>query len=465
MKTIRQAKKGRKSLILLVINLFLVGLLVYGGQRILAMIRENDFQEKIAEAIATEERQHAADTEQQKGMIGSHYVQAFYSRIQDQVIPAIREAVLADSQTIQDDQSTDGTKTSLTFYYSEDRESSLAHIKEFMVFRKDYQLADRTVKADQARQIAATYIKEDGSVLSLDQLFQDPAVTKDSFLTEMGGQLGFRQVDETEKNEILSIFQNLDLSQWAYRYENSHFSIRLPKEVQGSWDLDLPLSSFYSEIKPEFLQGADLEGYQSYEEKRHEKVVALTFDDGPDPRTTPQALDILKKYKAKATFFMVGQNVAGNEALIQRVKDEGHQIGIHTWDHPVLTKLPLDQAKSQILDTQSALYKAVGIKPTITRPPYGAINLSIQNSVDQSFIMWNVDSLDWKNRNTEAILAQIKASTKPGSIILMHDIHQTTIDALPAVLDYLKKEGYSFVTVDELLQGQLQPHQIYYGRD
>ena len=193
-------------------------------------------------------------------------------------------------------------------------------------------------------------------------------------------------------------------------------------------------------------------------------MVALTFDDGPDAKTTPQALDILKKYGVKATFFMVGQNVAGNEAIIKRVKQEGHQIGLHTWDHPVLTKLPIETVKKEIFDTQAAIYNVVGIKPMITRPPYGAINQTIQKVIDQSFIMWDVDSLDWKSRNTKSIMQEI-AKTKPGSIILMHDIHQTSIDALPSVLQYLQEKGYTLVTVDELLEGRLQTHQIYYSRN
>ena len=115
------------------------------------------------------------------------------------------------------------------------------------------------------------------------------------------------------------------------------------------------------------------------------------------------------------------------------------------------------------MDTQYYLKTATGVQTKITRPPYGAINSAIQYGVDQSFIMWDVDSLDWKTHNTTAILNEVKKEVKPGSIILMHDIHQTTIDALPTVLDYLKSQGYTFVTVDELLDYQLESHRIYYN--
>ena len=352
----------------------------------------------------------------------------------------------------------------MTFYYAEEKETSLKDVKEVLVHRKDYHVKEMKISKGEEREVADSYLGADGSPFTLDKLFQDPDAAKEIFINEISSQLTFRQADEAVQTEILNNLNGTELSQWSFRYEYSHFSIKLSKEVQGLTSIDVPLSSFYDQINADYLTGDDLAAYQSFEAKKHVKMVALTFDDGPDPKTTPQALDILKKYGAKATFFMVGQNIAGNEAIVKRVHNEGHQIGIHTWDHPVLTKLPLESAQKEILDTQTAINNVIGIKPTITRPPYGAINATIQNSVDQSFIMWNVDSLDWKTRNTKAIMQEI-AKTQPGSIILMHDIHQTSIDALPSVLEYLKSNGYTLVTVDELLEGQLEPHRIYYGRD
>ena len=370
----------------------------------------------------------------------------------------------ADSQTIKDNQKKGDKIEELSFYYAEEKETSLKDVKEVLVHRKDYHVKEMKISKGEEREVADSYLGADGSPFTLDKLFQDPDAAKEIFINEISSQLTFRQADEAVQTEILNTLNGTELGQWSFRYEYSHFSIKLSKEVQGLTSIDVPLSSFYDQINADYLTGDDLAAYQSFEAKKHVKMVALTFDDGPDPKTTPQALDILKKYGAKATFFMVGQNIAGNEAIVKRVHNEGHQIGIHTWDHPVLTKLPLETAQKEILDTQTAINNVIGIKPTITRPPYGAINATIQNSVDQSFIMWNVDSLDWKTRNTKAIMQEI-AKTQPGSIILMHDIHQTSIDALPSVLEYLKSNGYTLVTVDELLEGQLEPHRIYYGRD
>ena len=377
---------------------------------------------------------------------------------------SVKEQMDADSQTIKDNQKKGDKIEELTFYYAEEKETSLKDVKEVLVHRKDYHVKEMKISKGEEREVADSYLGADGSPFTLDKLFQDPDAAKEIFINEISSQLTFRQADEAVQTEILNTLNGTELGQLSFRYEYSHFSIKLSKEVQGLTSIDVPLSSFYDQINADYLTGDDLAAYQSFEAKKHVKMVALTFDDGPDPKTTPQALDILKKYGVKATFFMVGQNIAGNEAIVKRVHNEGHQIGIHTWDHPVLTKLPLESAQKEILDTQTAINNVIGIKPTITRPPYGAINATIQNSVDQSFIMWNVDSLDWKTRNTKAIMQEI-AKTQPGSIILMHDIHQTSIDALPSVLEYLKSNGYTLVTVDELLEGQLEPHRIYYGRD
>jgi len=465
MKRQNNKKHGKKTLIVLsLLGLAFVAALFLGAVKIYSIFQEKELQEKVSVLIAQEETLHAENTEKQSKMIGSHYVEAFYPLLDGQVMSSVKEQMDADSQTIKDNQKKGDKIEELTFYYAEEKETSLKDVKEVLVHRKDYHVKEMKISKGEEREIADSYLGADGSPFTLDKLFQDPDTAKEIFINEISSQLTFRQADEAVQTEILNTLNGTELGQWSFRYEYSHFSIKLSKEVQGLTSIDVPLSSFYDQINANYLTGDDLAAYQSFEAKKHVKMVALTFDDGPDPKTTPQALDILKKYGAKATFFMVGQNIAGNEAIVKRVHNEGHQIGIHTWDHPVLTKLPLETAQKEILDTQTAINNVIGIKPTITRPPYGAINATIQNSVDQSFIMWNVDSLDWKTRNTKAIMQEI-AKTQPGSIILMHDIHQTSIDALPSVLEYLKSNGYTLVTVDELLGGQLEPHRIYYGRD
>ncbi|MFJ8517551.1 polysaccharide deacetylase family protein [Lysinibacillus xylanilyticus] len=186
--------------------------------------------------------------------------------------------------------------------------------------------------------------------------------------------------------------------------------------------------------------------------KGEKKRVALTFDDGPDAKVTPQILATLKKYDAKATFFMVGQNASKNSAIVKKVYEAGHEIGNHTWNHSKLTTLSTANVKQEVDRTSNAIYAAIGQYPTVFRPPYGATNDKVRTVITTPSILWSIDTLDWKHRNADKILTYVKASVKDGSIILMHDIHQTTANGLENVILYLQKQGYEFVTVSEILQ-------------
>ncbi|MBD7984237.1 polysaccharide deacetylase family protein [Sporosarcina sp. Sa2YVA2] len=180
------------------------------------------------------------------------------------------------------------------------------------------------------------------------------------------------------------------------------------------------------------------------------KVVALTFDDGPDPKVTRQILEVLKKHDAKATFFMLGSRVEYYPEVAKEVKEAGHELGNHTWNHADLTKLNADRVSKEINNTSMIIEKVTGEKPEAFRPPYGAVNEQVRKQTEMPVILWNVDTLDWKYRNADKLLQIIQQKTQDGSTILMHDIHQSTADGLDRVLTYLENEGYTFVTVAEL---------------
>lgn len=183
--------------------------------------------------------------------------------------------------------------------------------------------------------------------------------------------------------------------------------------------------------------------------------IAMTFDDGPKPGQTDRLLDMLKARNIKATFFVIGQNAAAYPELIRRILAEGHEIGNHTWSHLALNKLSPSGVAAQINQTDAALAQAGAPRPTLMRPPYGATNATLNRRLNQEFghtvIMWDVDPLDWKVRNSAHVTSEILKNTKPGSIVLSHDIHPTTIDAMPATLDALQQKGFKFVTVSELI--------------
>ncbi|WP_071459593.1 polysaccharide deacetylase family protein [Bacillus massilinigeriensis] len=184
--------------------------------------------------------------------------------------------------------------------------------------------------------------------------------------------------------------------------------------------------------------------------KQPAKKVALTFDDGPHPVNTPKILEMLKMYDAKATFFMLGSRVDFYPDIAKQIAQEGHQLGNHTWDHRDMTTLAPIEVQDEIQKTNNAIAAATGTPSTVYRPPYGAVNDQVKNSAGGEPVLWTVDTLDWKSKNPEQILSIVKANTQNNSIILMHDIHPTTASALEKVLEFLKTEGYEFVTVSEL---------------
>jgi len=183
--------------------------------------------------------------------------------------------------------------------------------------------------------------------------------------------------------------------------------------------------------------------------------IALTFDDGPHATLTPKLLDVLKEKGVKATFYVLGQCVDANPAVLQRAAEEGHEIGNHSFDHKAFTKAGAAGVSSQIEKTNAAIEAVTGKKPATVRPPYGATNASINKRLNDEFglkvIMWDVDPLDWKVRNASHVTSEILKNTKPGSIVLAHDIHPSTIAAMSATIDGLKEKGFQFVTVSELL--------------
>ena len=180
------------------------------------------------------------------------------------------------------------------------------------------------------------------------------------------------------------------------------------------------------------------------------KCVALTFDDGPGPKTG-KLLDDLKKADAPATFFVVGPNAKTRPELLKRMVAEGHEIGNHTWNHRSLPSLSSSKIRSEIDRTNEAIDAAIGEHATLMRPPYGARNAITDRLAQAPVILWDVDTLDWKHRNADKVVEATISQTRPGSIVLMHDIHPSTVAAVPRLLAKLKAKGYTFVTVSELL--------------
>ena len=199
------------------------------------------------------------------------------------------------------------------------------------------------------------------------------------------------------------------------------------------------------------------------------KVIALTFDDGPDKDYTTKILDILKKNNVKATFFVVGENVQWNRDIIKRQYDEGHEIGNHTFTHINVSKNGYNDIYKEISNTQQLIKDIIGIEPKLFRPPYRAISKPMCNIVKEknmNIVLWSdLDSRDWSNPGTYYIVDTITSKVQNGTIILLHDYNKLrskksqTIQALEIVIPKLKEMGYKFVTVSELIEN-IEKNQI-----
>jgi peptidoglycan/xylan/chitin deacetylase (PgdA/CDA1 family) len=183
--------------------------------------------------------------------------------------------------------------------------------------------------------------------------------------------------------------------------------------------------------------------------------IAITFDDGPHGTLTPKLLDMLAARKLKATFYVVGQCVAEFPDILKRAAREGHEIASHSWSHPNLGKMSDDGVREQLRKTDDIIKATVGVRPTNMRPPYGSITPRQKSWIHDEFgykvIIWDVDPFDWKRPGSAVVTSRIVNQTKPGSIILVHDIHAASVEAMPETLDQLVTKGFKFVTVSELL--------------
>lgn len=181
-------------------------------------------------------------------------------------------------------------------------------------------------------------------------------------------------------------------------------------------------------------------------------VVALTFDDGPRPDTTARLLEELALREIPATFFLVGEQLPGNEALLRQMAREGHQVGVHSSTHRRLTELSPQDFAREVEDTRTRLRALLGEGDYWLRPPYGLVDQGVILRAGSPIILWSLDSLDWKDRTPSRIVSDVTEQVQDGDIILFHDIYPTTVDAVAQIADILMQRGYCFVTVEQLLQ-------------
>ncbi len=181
------------------------------------------------------------------------------------------------------------------------------------------------------------------------------------------------------------------------------------------------------------------------------KTVALTFDDGPHPVFTPKLLDGLRKRRVCASFFLIGQNIDGNEEIVRQMYADGHLIGNHSQNHLQLTSGNAEDACAQIRYTNEKIREITGQEPDYIRPPFGSWSDELGSLIPMTVALWNLDPLDWKTQDRAAVVRYVENHAEDGSIILLHDVYESSVEAALEIIDTLTAEGYNFVTVDEML--------------
>ncbi len=190
---------------------------------------------------------------------------------------------------------------------------------------------------------------------------------------------------------------------------------------------------------------------QGKEDSGQKRKIALTFDDGPHPVYTELLLDGLKERGVKATFFLIGRNIPGNESVVKRMYEEGHLIGNHTYDHVDLTSLNREEACLQAEETSSLVREITGEGTEFIRAPFGNWNKELERCTGMLHVKWSVDPLDWTTENVSLITERVCETIEDGDIILLHDWYKSSVEAALQIADALLAEGYEFVTADQMI--------------
>ncbi|MGT2716629.1 polysaccharide deacetylase family protein [Streptococcus respiraculi] len=455
----------KKRIVLVVVNVVLIGLAIILGVKAFAYFQD----QKVANFIAEKQSRLFDQQAQvvQTGNIGSTHVEAGIPKDKNgQGNAVFKEKIEAYIGEKVGTEKPSGKTKELFFVSLKDGVTNFSGVHAKQIQSERYQVKTFSMSSGEKETGATLLVTQDGQPFTLEMFVADSSALKAAFGTQLKADLAAKQVADADIEKIVGQFEARNLTDYPFVYEQGQLKIdMLEKEFQLK-QIAIPIASIFGIVKAEYLASGDQEAYAAYqaeeEAKKNQKRIALTFDDGPSAATTPQVLDLLKKYNVKATFFILGQNVPGNEAILKRIVAEGHEVASHTWDHANLVTLSADQVKQEIDKTQEVIKNVTGQAPTMMRPPYGSVNQSVMSVMQLPVIYWSVDSKDWQSRNPAAILNEVKTCTYPGSIILMHDIHQPTVDSLTSVLDYLLGQGYQPVTVSDLLGKNLDPQLIYY---
>ena len=268
-------------------------------------------------------------------------------------------------------------------------------------------------------------------------------------------------------NFIADVISKNDRENVYFLKDNELIIYYYDYEITPSLNEDIFLTVNYNEIKDYLNINVDLDSFYNNEDgsviNTNKKLVAITFDDGPGPYTN-KLLDILNANKAHATFFMLGNNLEKYRSVVLNVYNSGNEIGYHSYAHTNFKRQDIATIKSDLDQSNAILKNITGTTFSLIRPPYGSLNSEIKEELDASFILWSVDTEHWRHKDSEYLLNYVLENIYAGAIILFHDIHATSVDAMAKILPYLYVEGYQVVTVSDLAKNYnvtLEPHKAY----
>lgn len=234
------------------------------------------------------------------------------------------------------------------------------------------------------------------------------------------------------------------------KYNNFSFDLNSKNVVFPGCSLDLNYNGDLYITIPNLEKDHCIYDERDIENFKNKKLIAFTFDDGPSNKNTNKLLDKLDCYQARVTFFVVGNRLYSTRDTLKRAYDMGNQIGSHTYSHVNLTKVSDDKIRSEINNTNNLIKNIIGVDPSLIRPPYGSVNTKVNDLINESIILWNVDTLDWKYKDVEKVKEEILKYAEDGAIVLLHDLYETSVDGAILAMDELITQGYAFVTIDEM---------------
>ena len=270
----------------------------------------------------------------------------------------------------------------------------------------------------------------------------------------------FRQQISVDQEKVNQKLEKLELSELQFVFHENGVTFFFGKEflkgINEPIQITLSYAKMWSYIQTKQVRKEDRPTEEELEyvkiglpDVEGKKLVALTFDDGPNYNTS-KILEILNEYNVSATFFVLGSKILGNEKIIKMMDEYGMEIGNHTYSHKLMIKMDSEHIIKEIKDTNDLIYKVINRYPKVVRPSYGSFNKKIKESIDMPIIIWDIDTLDWKNHNSTKIVSRVINKVSDGDIILMHDIYSATVKAVDIVIPKLINEGYQIVSVSEL---------------